>query len=496
MATAVPQLIDGSFTQGKAEASLEVLDPATQQVLAQVPVAHREDVDAAVASAARAFEAWRESSPQARMRLMLEYQHLLKREQKDIARILARESGKTLADAMGDVWRGIEIVEHAASICSLGMGETLENVAGGTNIYSYLQPLGVCAGVTPFNFPAMIPLWMFPMAIACGNTFVLKPSEQDPMTPMRLAELFLGAGADPCLLQVVHGGAPQVDQLLEHPEVRAVSFVGSTPVGRHIYTHGCANGKRVQALCGAKNHMVAMPDADPEAVVNALVGASVGAAGQRCMAISVAVLVGESEHILQRLAEEMAKMRPGLWDDASAAYGALISPAARGRVLDLIQQGKDAGARCLLDGSGWTHPEHPGGNWIGPTLFADVTTDMSIYTQEIFGPVLCAMRVDSLDEAIDLINANPNGNGTSIFTASGAAARSFEHRVQVGNVGINIPIPVPLPYFNFSGWRGSFFGDLHTYGKQAVRFYTETKTVTARWAQQSAAGPNTTIAMK
>lgn len=496
MEKTVSQLIDGEFTQGKADSYLPVLNPATQEVIARMPVAHRDDVDAAVASAASAFEQWREVSPQVRMRLMLAYQHLLKKEHKGIARILSRESGKTFDDAMGDVWRGIEIVEHAASICSLGMGETLEGIAANTNIYSYLQPLGVCAGITPFNFPAMIPLWMFPLSIACGNTFVLKPSEQDPMTPMRLAELFIEAGADPRLLQVVHGGADQVNRILEHPDIRAVSFVGSTPIGRHIYTHGCANGKRVQALCGAKNHLVAMPDADPKAVVNALVGSSAGAAGQRCMAISVAVLVGDSAGMLDRLQSAMSEMKPGLWDEKGAAYGALISKAARRRVLELIAEGKRDGAKCLLDGSQWRHREHPEGNWIGPTLFSNVRTDMSIYTQEIFGPVLCVIAVDSLDEAIDLINANPNGNGTSIFTDSGAAARRFEHRIQVGNVGINIPIPVPVPYFNFSGWRGSFFGDLHTYGKQAVRFYTETKTVTARWTDAHSGEANTTIALK
>ena len=491
----IPQLIAGEFVT-RADNTIAVTNPATQEIIGQLPKATIDEVNQAVASAQSAAMRWRESSPQQRARLMLTYQHLLKQEQKNIAGILSQESGKVLEDAMGDVWRGIEIVEHAANIGSLMMGETLENIASNVNSYSYLQPLGVCAGITPFNFPAMIPLWMFPMAIACGNAFVLKPSEQDPMTPMRLAELFIEAGGDPELLQIVHGDAAPVNQLLEHPDIKAVSFVGSTQVGRHIYTHGCAHGKRVQALCGAKNHMVVMPDADKEAVLNALVGASVGAAGQRCMAISVAVFVGEAIQMLDELAQTMQKMTPGLWDEEDAAYGALINQSAKERVLRLIAEGKEAGARCLLDGSSWQHARYPQGNWVGPTLFADVTTDMSIYTEEIFGPVLCTMSVASLQDAIALINANPNGNGTAIFTESGVAAREFEHAIMVGNVGINIPTPVPLPYFNFSGWRGSFFGDLHTYGKQAVRFYSETKTVTARWAASKNTAINTSINLK
>ncbi len=495
MSVKIPQLIDGEFNTASQE-TMPVLNPATQQEIGQLCVSNHDAVNQAVDSAHKAYLRWKESSPQQRGRLMLAYQHLLKKEQKNIAQILSQESGKTFEDAMGDVWRGIEVVEHAANIGSLMMGETLENIAGGVNSYSYMQPIGVCAGITPFNFPAMIPLWMFPLAIACGNSFVLKPSEQDPMTPMRLAELFIEAGADPDLLQIVHGGAEPVNQLLEHPRIAAVSFVGSTSVGRHIYTHGCAHGKRVQALCGAKNHLVVMPDADKQAVINALVGASVGAAGQRCMAISVAVFVGDSIQMLDDLADAMAQMTPGLWDDRNADFGALINADAKQRVLRLIKEGKAAGARCLLDGSSYQHAQHPEGNWVGPTLFTDVTTDMSVYQEEIFGPVLCTMQADSLDDAIGIINANPNGNGTSIFTESGAAARHFEHQILVGNVGINIPIPVPLPFFNFSGWRGSFFGDLHTYGKQAVRFYTETKTVTARWAMNQNAGINTSITLK
>jgi malonate-semialdehyde dehydrogenase (acetylating)/methylmalonate-semialdehyde dehydrogenase len=327
----------------------------------------------------------------------------------------------------------------------------------------------------------MIPLWMFPLAIACGNTFVLNPSEQDPLTPVRLVELFIEAGAPKGVLNLVHGGADQVNQLLNHPDVAGVSFVGSSRVGDHIYRTGTAAGKRVQCMMGAKNHMVVMPDADRNSALNALVGSSVGAAGQRCMAISVAVFVGDSKLWIGELKERMATARPGAWDDAGASYGPIISKPAYDKVQTLIARGKEEGATCLLDGSDCVVDGLPDGNWIGPTLFTDVTTDMAIYNEEIFGPVLCCITVDTLEDAIKLINACPYGNGTSIFTNSGGAARKYQHEILVGQVGINIPIPVPLPFFSFTGWRGSFRGDLHAYGKQAVRFYTETKTITARW---------------
>jgi malonate-semialdehyde dehydrogenase (acetylating)/methylmalonate-semialdehyde dehydrogenase len=368
-------------------------------------------------------------------------------------------------------------------------------VGQGIDTHSIRQPLGVCVGITPFNFPAMIPLWMFPLAIAAGNTFVLKPSEQDPLTPVRLLELFVEAGAPPGVVNMVHGGAEVVDQLLTHPDVRAVSFVGSSRVGQHVYETATAAGKRAQCMMGAKNHMVVMPDADRNATLNALVGASIGAAGQRCMAISVAVFVGDAAGWIEELAQRMRAARPGAWDDADAAYGPIISPQAHQRVLSLIEQGKREGATCHLDGSSIDVPGMPDGNWVGPTLFSDVTPDMAIYREEIFGPVLCCMQVDSLDEAIATINSLEVGNGTSIFTESGGAARKFQHEVNVGQVGINIPIPVPLPFFSFTGWNGSFRGSLHAYGKQGVQFYTETKTVTARWSH-SAGGPNMSISLK
>jgi len=498
MSKRIPLLINGEFVHGDGE-PLPVHDPATQETLAQLPFASAGQIDYAVASALQAFQSWRHVPVPERARLMLRYQALLKQHHDELGEILARDTGKTFEDAKGDVWRGIEVVEHAANIPSLLMGEMVENVAGGIDTYSFTQPLGVCLGITPFNFPAMLPLWMFPLAIACGNTFVLKPSEQVPLTPMRLAELFAEAGAPKGVLNIVHGGQAQVEQLLKHRDIQAVSFVGSSRVGEQIYTVGTAAGKRVQCMMGAKNHMVIMPDADKSAVLNALVGASVGAAGQRCMAISVGLFVGETRNWIPELAERLATVRPGAWDDPKAGYGPLISPGARQRVLGLIERGKAEGATCLLDGSVCEIEGYPDGNWVGPTVFSDVTPQMTIYREEIFGPVFCCMAVDSLDAAIAQVNSLEVGNGTSIYTRSGGAARKYQHEVAVGHVGVNIPIPVPLPFFSFTGWRGSFRGDLHPYGKQAVRFYTETKTVTARWPYtdaDSGTQPNMSIDLR
>ena len=488
--------IDGEFVDSSA-AGMDVTDPATGEVLCEVPFATNDEVDRAVQGAKATFRSWREVPTPERARLLFAYQALLKEHQDDIARHLCRDTGKTWQDARGEVWRGIEVVEHACSIATLMMGETVENVARGIDTYSVVQPIGVCAGITPFNFPAMVPLWMFPLAIACGNTFVLKPSEQDPTVPNRLVELLADAGAPDGLVQVIHGGKEQVDALLRHPDIRAVSFVGSAPVAKAIYAKAAQHGKRVQALAGAKNHLVVMPDANKEQAIASLVGATCGAAGQRCMAISAAVLVASAVDWLDDLKSAMAAVRPGSWDDAGAGYGPQISRAAQQRILAAIERGKGEGANCLLDGSDCRVPGFPDGNWVGPTLFCDVTPDMSIYTEEIFGPVLVTSNVDSLDDAIDLVNANPYGNGVSIFTSSGGAARRFQRDIEVGQVGVNIPIPVPLPFFSFTGWKDSFFGDQHAYGKQAVRFYTETKTVTARWFDDAPVdGPNMTIKLR
>ena len=473
---------------------IDVTDPATQEVICEVPFATTDEVDLAVQGARATFRTWRDVPTPERARLLFAYQDILKKNQDDIARLLCRDTGKTWEDARGEVWRGIEVVEYACSIASLMMGETVENVARGIDTYSVVQPVGVCVGISPFNFPAMVPLWMFPLAIACGNTFVLKPSEQDPTVPNRLVELLTEAGAPDGLVQVIHGGKPQVEALLDHPDVRAVSFVGSAPVARAIYVRAAANGKRVQALAGAKNHLVILPDANKDQAIASLVGATCGAAGQRCMAISAAVLVGEAADWVDDLKDAMAAVRPGRWNDADAAYGPQITRAAQERILGSIERGKAEGARCLLDGGGCEVDGYPDGNWVGPTLFTDVNPDMSIYREEIFGPVLVSSRVENLDEAIALVNANPYGNGVSLFTSSGGAARRFQREIEVGQVGINIPIPVPLPFFSFTGWKDSFFGDQHVYGKQAVRFYTETKTVTARWFDDTPVDrPNMTI---
>ncbi|MGF1729428.1 CoA-acylating methylmalonate-semialdehyde dehydrogenase [Photobacterium kasasachensis] len=493
----VPLYIDGEFRQSQSLQWVDVTNPADNSVIAKLPCATEDEIEEAISSAYETFKSWKEVPVPERARLMLNYQQLLKTHHDEIATLLSSETGKIFADAKGDVWRGIEVVEQAANIASLMMGETVENVAKEIDTYSIMQPLGVCCGVTPFNFPAMIPLWMFPMAIAAGNTFVLKPSDQVPLTSIRLAELFEQAGAPKGVLQIVHGQREQVDYLLVHPQIRTISFVGSVPVARHIYQTGTHHLKRVQAFAGAKNHMVVMPDANKEQVINNLVGSSVGAAGQRCMAISVAVLVDGTKEWIPELKQAMAKIRPGAWDDENAGYGPLISQKAKDRVLRLIREGKDQGAVCELDGSHCEVEGYPDGNWVAPTLFSSVQTSMSVYQEEIFGPVLLCVEVDTLEEAIDLVNANPYGNGTSIFTACGAAARKYQHEIEVGQVGINVPIPVPLPFFSFTGWRGSFYGDLHAYGKQAVRFYTETKTVTSRWFDDDIpTGPNLTIHLR
>lgn len=489
--------VDGGFRKSQAKDAIKVTNPATQEVLVNAPYTTTAEINSAVAAARAAFASWKTVPASERARLMMKYAAVLKEQQDEIAKILSLETGKTFADAQGDVWRGIEVVEQACNIPSMLMGETAENVARGIDTYSLIQPLGVCVGITPFNFPAMIPLWMFPMAVACGNTFVLKPSEQDPMTPNRLVELFYECGFPKDLVQIVHGGKDQVDALITHADTRAISFVGSVPVGQHVYRLGTQHLKRVQCMAGAKNHMVIMPDADKGQAINALVGASVGAAGQRCMAISVAVLVGEAKTWINDIRDAMARVTPGGWNDQGAGYGPQISGAAKQRILGYIGKGKAEGADLLLDGSNCTVEGYPDGNWVGPTLFDKVTTDMSIYRDEIFGPVLVATHAGSLDEAIKLINANPYGNGVSLFTASGGAARKFQSEIEVGQVGINIPIPVPLPFFSFTGWKNSFYGDHHAYGKQAVRFYTETKTITARWFNSEPVGDaNMTITLK
>jgi len=417
---------------------------------------------------------------------------------KELAALLTAEQGKTLPDAEGDVFRGLEVVEHAAGIGNLQLGELANNVANGVDTYTVMQPLGVCAGITPFNFPAMIPLWMFPMAIATGNTFVLKPSEQDPMVTMRLCELALEAGVPPGVLNVVHGGEDVVNAICDHPDIKAISFVGSTKVGTHVYNRASLAGKRVQCMMGAKNHAIVMPDANKEQSLNAVLGAAFGAAGQRCMAISVLVLVGEARKWIPEIVEKTKGLKVSAGTTPGADLGPLISCQARERVEGLIERGVQEGATLELDGR---NPQVQGfekGNFVGPTIFSGVKPGMSIYDQEVFGPVLAIVEADDLEQAIEFINANPNGNGTAIFTQSGAAARMFQEEIDVGQVGINLPVPVPVPLFSFTGSRASKLGDLGPYGKQVVLFYTQTKTVTARWFDDSTLhhGVNTTISLK
>ena len=495
----VKLLIGGKFVDSTTTQWRNIVNPATQEVLARVPMATREEVDAAVAAGKEAFKTWRHTPIGVRARIFLKYQQLIRENMKEVAAILTAEQGKTLPDAEGDIFRGLEVVEHAANIGSLQMGELANNVATGVDTYSVQQPLGVCAGITPFNFPAMIPLWMFPMAIACGNTFVLKPSEQDPMSTMRLVELAIEAGIPPGVLNVVHGGEEVVNAICDHADIKAVSFVGSTRVGTHVYHRASQAGKRVQCMMGAKNHAIILPDANKEQTLNNLVGASFGAAGQRCMAVSVAVMVGEAQQWIPDLVARAKKLSLGNGAAAGVDVGPLISCAAKDRVESLITQGEAEGATLELDGR---TPALPGalseGNFVGPTIFSGVKPGMAIYEQEIFGPVLCIAGAGSLDEAIAMINANPNGNGTALFTQSGAAARKFQEEIDVGQVGINVPIPVPVPLFSFTGSRASKLGDLGPYGKQVVLFYTQTKTITERWFDDSSVsgGVNTTISLR
>ena len=497
-APTVKLLIGGQFVESQTTEWRDVVNPATQQVLARVPFATAEEIDAAVASAKEAFKTWKKTPIGARARVFLKLQQLIRENMGELAALLTAEQGKTLPDAEGDVFRGLEVVEHAASIGNLQLGELANNVANGVDTYTLLQPLGVCAGITPFNFPAMIPLWMFPMAIATGNTFVLKPSEQDPMVTMRLCELALEAGVPPGVLNVIHGGEMAVNAICDHPDIKAVSFVGSTKVGTHVYNRATLNGKRAQCMMGAKNHAIILPDANKEQTLNAIAGASFGAAGQRCMALPVVVLVGEAQKWIPDLVAKAKTLKISGGTEKGTDVGPVISCAALSRIEGLIERGIADGATLELDGRKPQVPGYEKGNFVGPTIFSGVKPGMAIYDQEIFGPVLSLVGAANLDEAIEFINANPNGNGTAVFTQSGAAARKFQEEIDVGQVGINVPVPVPVPLFSFSGSRASKLGDLGPYGKQVILFYTQTKTVTARWFDDSTAGQgvNTTISLK
>ena len=494
----VKLLINGEFVESKTTQWRDVVNPATQEVLARVPFATQDEINAAVAAAKEAFKTWKKTPIGARARIFLKLQQLIRENMGELAALLTAEQGKTLPDAEGDVFRGLEVVEHASAIGNLQLGELANNVAGGVDTYTLLQPLGVCAGITPFNFPAMIPLWMFPMAIATGNTFVLKPSEQDPMVTMRLCELALQAGIPAGVLNVIHGGEDAVNAICDHKDIKAISFVGSTHVGTHVYNRASLNGKRVQCMMGAKNHAIVLPDANKEQTLNAIAGAAFGAAGQRCMALPVVMLVGEAQQWLPDLIAKAKTLKISGGNEPGTDVGPVISCNALSRIEGLIERGIADGAKLELDGRKPTVPGYEKGNFVGPTIFSGVKPGMSVYDTEIFGPVLCVVEAATLDEAIEFINANPNGNGTAIFTQSGGAARKFQEEIDVGQVGINVPVPVPVPLFSFTGSRASKLGDLGPYGKQVVLFYTQTKTVTARWFDDSTLGHgvNTTISLK
>jgi malonate-semialdehyde dehydrogenase (acetylating)/methylmalonate-semialdehyde dehydrogenase len=462
----------------------DVFDPSTGRVIRRVMLAGRETVGRAVAAAQAALPAWRDTPALRRARILARFRELLEANRDELAGLISQEHGKTLPDAAGSLQRGIEVVEFATGIPHLLKGTWSEDVAKGVDCHSVLQPVGVCAGITPFNFPAMVPMWMFPVAIACGNTFVLKPSEKVPSTALRLARLFEEAGLPPGVLDVVPGDAEAVDALLTHPGVDAVSFVGSTPVARHVYEKATAAGKRVQALGGAKNHAVVLPDCDLESTADALIGAGYGSAGERCMAISAVVAVGAvAEPLLERLGAKARALQVGPGTKPGVEMGPVITAAHRERIRGLVAAGLAEGARAVLDGRSLRVPDGEAGFFLGPTLLDHVTPAMTVYREEIFGPVLVVLRVATLDQAIALVNANPYGNGTALFTGSGRAAQRFERDVQVGMVGINVAIPVPTAFHSFGGWKQSLFGDLHVHGMEGVKFYTRTKAVTSRWPE-------------
>ncbi len=486
----LPLWIGGRAVPAQTTRYGEVTNPATGEVVRHVPFANAADVDAAVQAAAAAFPAWRAAPPLRRARVLMRFREVMEAHKKDLARLVSEEHGKTLTDAEGSITRGIEVVEFATGIAHLLKGEYSDNVGTDVDAYSMRQPVGVCAGITPFNFPAMVPMWMFPLAIACGNAFILKPSERDPTMSLRMAELLKEAGLPDGVFNVVHGDKEAVDAILAHPGIKAVSFVGSTPIAKYIYETGARNGKRVQALGGAKNHAIVMPDADMAFATEAIIGAAYGSAGERCMAVSAVVAVGDAaDTIRDRLAERAQRIRTGPGHVADIEMGPVITCAARDRITGLIDQGVAEGAALVVDGRKPTIAGHEAGFFVGPTLFDRVTPQMRIYREEIFGPVLIIVRADSLASAIDLVNANPYANGVALFTRSGHAARRFQEDVEVGMVGINVPIPVPMAFYSFGGWRNSLFGDLHVHGMDGVRFYTRAKAVTARWPDDGSAAP-------
>jgi malonate-semialdehyde dehydrogenase (acetylating)/methylmalonate-semialdehyde dehydrogenase len=484
IATTIPHWIGGTRTSGVSTRTSPVWNPATGERQADVLLAEPSDVDAAVAAATAAFESWGESSISTRVKVLFAFREIVNRRAGELAALVTDEHGKVLSDAAGEVQRGLEVVEFACSIPTLSKGAYSDQVSTDIDSFTFRQPLGVCAGITPFNFPAMVPMWMFPIAIATGNTFVLKPSERDPSAAMLLAEMWAEAGLPDGVFNVVHGDKVAVDAILDHPDIAAVSFVGSTPIARYVHGRGTANGKRVQALGGAKNHAIVLPDADMEFAAHHLAAAAFGSAGERCMAISAALAVGSAgDHLMELLDAQARAVKVGPGRDAASEMGPIVTPESRDRIVGLIDSGAAQGAQVRVDGRGLVVPGHENGFFVGPTVLDHVTTEMDVYTNEIFGPVLSVLRPGDVDEAIDLINANPYGNGTAVFTNSGGAARRFVRGVKVGMVGVNVPVPVPMAYHSFGGWKDSLFGEHHMHGPEGVEFYTRAKVVTQRWPE-------------
>ena len=487
--------VNGETVQGTSGRYTDVFNPAKGEVIAQAPLASVEEIDNCVEAAKAAAEGWAEATPSKRAKIMFNYLALLKEHKDEITQTLSREHGKVLSDAEGELTRGMEVVEFACGIPSHLKGEFTEQVGSKIDSYSIRQPLGVCAGITPFNFPCMVPMWMYVMAIACGNTFILKPSERDPSTPLLLAKLFKQAGLPDGVFNVINGDKEAVDRLLNHPDIAAVSFVGSTPIAEYVYRTGTANNKRVQALGGAKNHLIIMPDADLDQATDALIGAAYGSAGERCMAISVAVVVGDetTDKLIEKLKPRVQALKIGSYTDAQAELGPVITKDAKERIEGYIDAGVEHGAKLLVDGRGASVAEHEDGFFVGGCLFDNVTTDMTIYTDEIFGPVLSIVRVSDYETALKMINSHEYGNGTSIYTRDGDTARHFTRYAQIGMVGVNVPIPVPVAYHSFGGWKRSLFGDYSIHGMEGVRFYTRLKTVTTRWPTGIRAGADFNI---
>jgi malonate-semialdehyde dehydrogenase (acetylating)/methylmalonate-semialdehyde dehydrogenase len=479
----IGHFIGGKHVAGTSGRTADVYQPMDGSVIGKVALASAAEMRAAVENAAEAQPKWAAVNPQRRARVLMKFLDLIAQNNDELAELLAREHGKTIPDAKGDIQRGVEVVEFSLGVPNLMKGEFTDGAGPGIDIYSLRQPLGVVAGITPFNFPAMIPLWKLGPAIACGNAFILKPSERDPGVPMRLAELFVEAGGPPGILNVVNGDKEAVDAILDDHDIKAVGFVGSTPIAEYIYARGCANGKRVQCFGGAKNHMIIMPDADMDQAVDALIGAGYGSAGERCMAISVAVPVGKAtaDELVKRLIPRVESLKIGPSTDTSADYGPVVTKAAMEKIKSYVDIGIGEGAKLVVDGRDFKMQGYENGFYVGGCLFDNVTKDMRIYKEEIFGPVLSVLRTESYDEALKLTNDHEYGNGTAIYTRDGDAARDFASKVQVGMVGINVPIPVPLAYYTFGGWKRSSFGDLNQHGPDSIRFYTKTKTVTARW---------------